>query len=87
MEGTLHLLVTTISGNQIEGDKNDFGEESQENIESGICQLATMIKDRNLTHLTVQVEGVSVIIRANDISTVALIGSTDKINELIWEIV
>ena len=87
MDGTLHLEVTTISGNKIEGDKNDFGEESQETVESGIGQLASMIKDSNLTYLTLQVKGISIIVRAHDISTVALVGSTDEINELIWKVV
>lgn len=87
MEGTLHLAIKTISGRTIISDENDIGEETEDALTTGLVQLTEMIKDLNLTQLSIQVDEITVIVRANDISSVAIIGSTKELKELIWGLV
>ena len=87
MKGTLHLAIKTISGRTIISDENDIGEETEDDLQEGIVGLAEMIKAPNLTILTVQVDGYSVIVRGTDISSVTIVGSTEELKELIWSLV
>ncbi len=86
MKGTIHLVIRGPHDHVVRGDPKDVAGESKDGVREGVTTLSAMIKDPKLTHLAVQVEGITRIVLVKDISSVSIVGSTDELNKLIWEV-
>jgi len=86
MNGTIHLVIRGPYNSQHRSDPQSMADESKGDVRDGMAQLTTMIKDPKLTHLAIQVKGITTLVLAKDISSVAVCGSTKELNDLIWEI-
>lgn len=85
MKGELSIIVNLISGGKISGDWYDISPHSDEELSDQMCQLSRMIK--NPSYITIQQEGNPVVIQGQDISYIALAGSTNELKELLCEVV
>lgn len=85
MKGTIHLVIHgRVSSHR--SDPQSMEDDNESEVRNGMGQLITLIKDPKLTHLAIQVEGITRIVLAKDISSVSVVGSTTELNKLIWEV-
>ena len=86
MNGTIHLVIRSPRNISVRSDPQEMRGESKGDVRDGMAQLTAMIKDPKLTHLAVQVEGITRIVLAKDIGSVSVCGSTKELNDLIWKV-
>ncbi len=85
MKGELSIIVNLISGGKIAGDPYDVSPHSDEELRDQMVQLSSMFK--NPSYIIVCKDDNPVVIQGQDISSVALSGSTKELKELLREVV